>query len=208
MEMCFFSKTDSIKMLQASLSATSVAATAGVSPHVVIAHHPQQPPVVVHPDLEHFFHMLWYSSKIEHVVRHMAKCWMEDFQSQSGAEDDRKDDGEEEEEEAAQPPSNTEKAAKKETGDEEEDDEEENSDEDNEEAAAAAAACSEEEEEEKEEAGKKDAGAEKEDEGAASLSASANKKEGLKMQAVCEKYSKVGHNYMLCLQAVAVLDAQ
>ena len=47
-------------------------------------HHPLnplQPPVVVHQDFEHFFSMLWFSGKIEHVVRHMAKCWMDDFQT-------------------------------------------------------------------------------------------------------------------------------
>ena len=37
-----------------------------------------QPAVVVHPDLEHFFTMFWYCYKIEHVVRHMARCWVED----------------------------------------------------------------------------------------------------------------------------------
>ena len=42
-----------------------------------------QLPVVVHPNFEHFFHMLWYCCKIEHVVRHTAKCWMEDFQHSS-----------------------------------------------------------------------------------------------------------------------------
>jgi hypothetical protein len=36
-------------------------------------------PLVVHTDLEHFFHMFWYCYKIEHVVRHMARCWLEDF---------------------------------------------------------------------------------------------------------------------------------
>ncbi len=36
------------------------------------------PPVVAHPALEHFFHMFWYCSKIEHVVRQMARSWMED----------------------------------------------------------------------------------------------------------------------------------
>ena len=35
-------------------------------------------PVVVHMDLEHFFHMLWFCSKIEHVIRHMSRSWMEE----------------------------------------------------------------------------------------------------------------------------------
>ena len=50
----------------------------GGGPHVQQQQQQQNPPVVVHCDFEHFFHMLWYCSKIEHVVRHMGKCWMED----------------------------------------------------------------------------------------------------------------------------------
>ena len=55
------------------------------------------PPVVVHPDFEHFFNMLWYCSKIEHVVRHMGKCWMEDFQSSCEQLADGEEPGSEEE---------------------------------------------------------------------------------------------------------------
>jgi hypothetical protein len=35
-------------------------------------------PLVVHTDLEHFFNMFWYCYKLEHVVRHIARCWLED----------------------------------------------------------------------------------------------------------------------------------
>ena len=34
--------------------------------------------LVVHPEFEHFFNMFWFCCKIEHIVRHMGKCWMED----------------------------------------------------------------------------------------------------------------------------------
>ncbi len=32
----------------------------------------------MHPDFEHFFSMFWFCCKIEHIVRHMTKCWLED----------------------------------------------------------------------------------------------------------------------------------
>jgi hypothetical protein len=35
--------------------------------------------VFVHADLEHFFNMFWFCYKIEHIVRHMARCWLEDY---------------------------------------------------------------------------------------------------------------------------------
>jgi hypothetical protein len=40
-------------------------------------------PIVVHTDLEHFFNMFWYCFKLEHVVRHMARCWLEDYNALS-----------------------------------------------------------------------------------------------------------------------------
>ena len=40
--------------------------------------------IVVHPDFAHFFHLFWFCSKIEHVVRHMARSWMEDFRAKGG----------------------------------------------------------------------------------------------------------------------------
>lgn len=33
---------------------------------------------LVHPKLSHFFLMLWYACKIEHVVRNYARCWLDE----------------------------------------------------------------------------------------------------------------------------------
>lgn len=33
--------------------------------------------LVVHPRFQHFFLMLWYVSKIEHVIRNYTRCWIE-----------------------------------------------------------------------------------------------------------------------------------
>lgn len=54
------------------------------------------PPLVVHPDLEHFFLMLWYICKMEHVVRSIAKNWKDEYLASrpQGEQDD--DDGDDE----------------------------------------------------------------------------------------------------------------
>jgi hypothetical protein len=36
------------------------------------------PAVLVRSDFEHFFSMLWFCFRIEHVIRQFAKCWMDD----------------------------------------------------------------------------------------------------------------------------------
>lgn len=44
-----------------------------------------QMPLIVHPDLHHFFHVFWFCSKIEHIVRHFSRCWMDQHQQQPSA---------------------------------------------------------------------------------------------------------------------------
>ena len=72
------------------------------------------PPVVVHQDFEHFFNMLWFCSKIEHVVRHTGKCWMEDFHQLGGTSEDG--GGAEEEEEGSDDAGDGEGAGEDENG--------------------------------------------------------------------------------------------
>lgn len=149
--------------------------------------------MVVHPDFEHFFHMLWYSSKIEHVVRHMGRCWMEDFQSLNPKPG--KDEEEEEGEEAEEEPEGEKVTAKKsgdDDGDDDDDDEGNNADEENNHGEENEEAAGSEEERDKEsEKGDGEDEDEKASSSATTATTAANRKEGLKMQAMCEKYSKV-----------------
>jgi uncharacterized membrane protein YgcG len=53
-------------------------ASAGAQNAKKVRHTTLHPPLVVHTNLEHFFFMFWFAYKIEHIVRNMARCWMDE----------------------------------------------------------------------------------------------------------------------------------
>lgn len=60
--------------------------------------------IMVHAKFSHFFLMLWYVNKIEHVVRNYTKCWLCDrSSSQDGGMDPGPSDSEEDEDEKDRP---------------------------------------------------------------------------------------------------------
>lgn len=64
-----------------------------------VRHVTLHPPIVVHPNLEHFFQMFWFVCKIEHIVRNMARSWMDENgiacgggDNTGGGDDDKRKD--------------------------------------------------------------------------------------------------------------------